>query len=53
MAEWREAGHWAGKATRAGIKLFVCLSRLNEIDSLSSFCPVFLKICQHTTDLTL
>lgn len=53
MAEWREAGHWAGKATRVGIKLFVCLSRLNEIDSLSSFCPVFLKICQHTTDLTL
>ena len=31
-----EAGHRGGKAARVGIRLSFCLSRLNEIDSLSS-----------------
>lgn len=29
-----EAGHPGGKAVRVGIRLSLCLSRLNEIDSL-------------------
>ncbi len=34
MAERGEAGHWGGKAVRVGIRLSLCLLRLNEIDSL-------------------
>lgn len=52
VAKWGEAGHWGGKATRFGIRLSFCLSRLKEIDSLPTFCRVFLKMHQQAAELT-
>lgn len=52
VAKWGEAGHWGGKATRFGIRLPFCLSRLKEIDSLPTFCRVFLKMHQQAAELT-